>query len=77
MDIEPSVQNEQNDPNKQNEPEAPPFLVGRELSPGEIDQAIEYLKYQKHKANGGTVRGEDGRVDPVKLALEIRARMPY
>ena len=69
---EPSVQDEQNE---QNEPEAPAFLVGRELSPGEIKQAIEYLKF---KANGGKPgRDEDGRVDPVKLALEIRARMPY
>ena len=75
MAIEPSEQNEQNE---QNEPEAPAFLVGRELSPGEIEQAIEYLKYLKHKANGGKPgRDEDGRVDPEKLAIEIRARMPY
>ena len=48
MVTEPSVQDEQNAQDEQNEPEAPAFLVGRELSPGEIDQAIEYLKYQKH-----------------------------
>lgn len=65
------------EPSDQSEPEAPAFLVGRELSPGEIEQAIEYLQF-KAKANGGnTGRDENGRIDPVRLALEIRARMPY
>lgn len=56
-------------------PEAPSWLVGRKLSPGEIKEAIAYLKHQAE--NGKVVRDENGKVDPVKLALEIRARMPY
>lgn len=63
-------------PDSDNAPEAPAWLVGRELSPGEIDAALEYLN---HRKNGGTspVRNEAGKVDPAELAARIRKAMPY